>query len=693
MLPITPHSIIKLSTTEYTQTVAILKSTTVGSVGSNVDYATGENGVRIISINSSIQLEIPDDGRCLYIVKKTSDNIERLQYLTLKQYTLLTYEGMIAEKLKSDLTTQLDLAKSASKIIKNHNFLVTKQDATSSIFDYYAGFCIAAFSKLRVKATKVTYDAYTFQQTGYILHNTFDESVITDEVIGDFVGDSIVAVGHYAYGQAENGTEMIEINTQGANYISLPFFNSTTYGALELYGYADSEKVWKVIEQINNELALVKQNGSIPNEIRDVPKNITVLNGYKKAKQMLNVEWTPLENNENYKIADRFGSGSYAANVKQKGVPYSAVLETNTYVPQDVSFYTFVSAVNNPYSLLYTENVAGNHSSSAIGKTYHGIVPTNGQRGTYMGSSCSVLVNYCLGIRGVVGASAMYRDEENFVPVYDQSAQGVELMDVLLSSGHGLIVTDVWRTKRGVVTRIKTIEEVGNVVEKTFTAEQFNTYLQSGDGTGYKLTRYKYLYKNIHYTPSPVVAVTDEGEAPVNPVFNSDICVFKGDRCSFAEGDVIRINFFDGTYTAMELYKDDVLIETITTLDTSTHYVDITSLNLTYGKYKARMMKSDSSYSDYTFFEIIDCNVSYDKETYTVSVETHNSVAVQARYVRVTGNIKQTMLLDEITSDSFIFEPTFSIASLTEKVYLIVEFIGEYGGVINQFLDTELYVE
>ena len=190
-----------------------------------------------------------------------------------------------------------------------------------------------------------------------------------------------------------------------------------------------------------------------------------------------------------------------------------------------------------------------------------------------------------------------------------------------------------------------------------------------------------------------MVAVTDEGEAPVSPTFNSDICVFKGDKCAFAEGETIRINFFDGEYTAMEIYKDNTLIDTITELDMSTHYVDVTSMNLTYGKYKARMVKSDSSYSDYTYWQIIDCNVSYDKDTYTVSIETHNSVAVQARYVRVTGNIKQSLSLNNITSGTFVFTPSFDIEALTEKVYLIVEFIGEYGGVINQFLDTELYIE
>ena len=69
--------------------------------------------------------------------------------------------------------------------------------------------------------------------------------------------------------------------------------------------------------------------------VRDTPKDITVLNGYKKAKQMLNVEWTPLLNAID-SIPDRWGTGYYEPGVKRTGVPYSAVLETHTYIPQNI---------------------------------------------------------------------------------------------------------------------------------------------------------------------------------------------------------------------------------------------------------------------------------------------------------------------------------------------------------------------
>lgn len=421
--------------------------------------------------------------------------------------------------------------------------------------------------------------------------------------------------------------------------------------------------------------------------VRDTPKDITVLNGYKKAKQMLNVEWTPLLNAID-SIPDRWGTGYYEPGVKRTGVPYSAVLETHTYIPQNISFYSFVSAVNNPYSLLYTENVSGDNSRSAVGKTYHGHVPADGQRGTFMGSTCSVLIGYCLGFRVTYGAGEMFRRTDLFVPIIDQSAQGVELMDILLNAAHAILVTEVWRTRMGEVVRIKTIEAVGNVRERDFTAEDFNYFIVAN---GYKITRYKDLYKNTEYRPSSVVAVTDEGEPAVSPVFNSDICTFKGDKCSFAEGETIRINFFDGDYAAMEIYNGNDIISTISDLDSSLHYVDLTSMDLSYGKYKARMIKSDNSYSDYTYWEILDCGVFFDKKTYTISVSSNNAVARQAKYVRVSGNIKQRIDMGDISNGNIEFVPTFDVDALTEKVYVVVEFIGDYGGVISDFIDTGLY--
>lgn len=576
--------------------------------------------------------------------------------------------------------------------------------ANTAVYDYYAGIDVSNYSRIRVKTPAVSFggSGTIFNKVCLIKHTEFNPSYISSFAItGDFTNNSVVGNPIiFKSQQPSNGVEWMKIDVTDVNYISFAYYNNAlqeTSGAgfIEVYVYEPLGSVCNAIKK-NTEDILKLRDSDNADIVRDVPKNITVLNGYKKAKQMLNVEWTPT----NSTMPNKDGVSLYPNGTRRTGVPYSAVLETNTYVPQNVSFYTFVSAVNNPYSLIYTEDVAGNHSRTDIGKTYHGDVPGDGYRGTYMGSTCSMLIGYALGFRIMYGAGKMYamatqETPDTFIPIYDQSAQGVELMDILLSPGHGILVTDIWRTKRGEVVRIKTIEERGytqteeiNVPEKTFTAAQFNQHLKTGDGTGYIITRYKDLYKNTEYHPSPVVAVTDEGEAPVNPVFNEDICVFKGDKSTFTEGDVIRVNFFNGSYTAMKIYKNDELVSTVESLDTTTHYVDVSTVSSGYGKYKARMVKNGGEYSDYTYWEVLNCNVQYDKETYTVTFSSANAVARQAKYVRVTGNLYPAIDLEDKQSGSVVYTPDFTPDQTT---YLIVEFVGEYGATFSNFLDTNLY--
>ena len=69
---------------------------------------------------------------------------------------------------------------------------------------------------------------------------------------------------------------------------------------------------------------------------------------------------------------------------------YSSVKEINTYVGRNVSFYTFMTAVNNPKSKIYTEDLSA--------PPYHGT-----HSATYYGITCSQAVNYALGIKGPYG--------------------------------------------------------------------------------------------------------------------------------------------------------------------------------------------------------------------------------------------------------------------------------------------------
>ena len=109
------------------------------------------------------------------------------------------------------------------------------------------------------------------------------------------------------------------------------------------------------------------------------PDNNTV-NGalLRRADQITKLCWTPLA-----QVPTQGGYFNQGRTVK--GVPYSSVKEMEKFVGQYVSFYTFMTAVSNPKSVLYTENVKE--------PPYHG---TNCS--TFYGTVCSIAVNYVLGL-------------------------------------------------------------------------------------------------------------------------------------------------------------------------------------------------------------------------------------------------------------------------------------------------------
>ena len=72
------------------------------------------------------------------------------------------------------------------------------------------------------------------------------------------------------------------------------------------------------------------------------------INAVKKAYQMTDITFTPLQS-----IA--YNIGTYQANVTYKGMIYSSVKELGTFVGPNVSFHTFMTAIHNPRSRIYTD--------------------------------------------------------------------------------------------------------------------------------------------------------------------------------------------------------------------------------------------------------------------------------------------------------------------------------------------------
>ena len=415
----------------------------------------------------------------------------------------------------------------------------------------------------------------------------------------------------------------------------------------------------------------------------------------KIAKLYSKIKWTPLGNVPN-------NQSGYSANVEVTGIPYSSVQGIDKYIGQDVSIHTFMTAVNNPYSLLYTENINAQTSTSAWGKTYYG---TN--CASYYGVVCSSFASYCSGLslRWVtVEFSWMNKYYPKVVKIYNQSSQGVRLGDIYMMPDHGRVITAIKRNQQGAVTNIKMTEALQQGMTETslMTAASFDTKLKSEHAIIYRSTE---LYRST-YEDNEYVNVGDDLSVSYNQVsYNDDICTFAGDKACFREGDIIAIDYnlkSVGSWTSMELYKNDTLLDTIT-LDTEEHYVDLTSMELGYGQYKARLTDG-SNYSNYTYFEIIETNVSYDNSKSSSNLKvifsSSNGKPVSAMVCILAGNMRAHYeLTDTDISNGYATidvpklnrqqNPEHPITEGTDY-YLKVYFKGSYGRVTNEPILVEL---
>lgn len=332
-----------------------------------------------------------------------------------------------------------------------------------------------------------------------------------------------------------------------------------------------------------------------PNEnlIIDQPESIGVQNALKKAAQMKNVSWTPSAEGMPY------NNGFFMANINYHGIPYSNVLAFNQHVFLDVSLETFLTAVHNPRSVLYTENVSKENSKSSLGRTYNGVGSA-----CYYGSTCSYLITYSLGLPfGILASEFPYWDDVEVVN--EQSFNGVKLADILSSGYHVSLVTSIKRKSDGSIYSITITENAGATTSsREFTPDQFNKYLASG----YKIVRYKYFERNTDYTPYPQFVALD-GETQSHYLFNDDLCPNYGEKSNYNEGETVIINVTEDYkkkgYRYIMVYKDDMLLYKLNITDKDVYLKD-----LTFGDYKVCLSNGYNLTSKFSFFKVVDMFVS-----------------------------------------------------------------------------------
>ena len=149
----------------------------------------------------------------------------------------------------------------------------------------------------------------------------------------------------------------------------------------------------------------------------------------------------------------------------------------------------------------------------------------------------------------------------------------------------------------------------------------------------------------------------------------------------------------------MQLYKDDSLLETYN-IDASVHRLSL-GQSLAAGKYKARLANG-TTYSDYTYFEVIQTNVTYENIGDDIKKVTFASSNGTPMYVRCSGIDGAPMCLYPLTADdiangycevnfkSLIQKQYNNLSTYTGSIYCKVTFKGDYGRVTNDPILTDL---
>ena len=325
---------------------------------------------------------------------------------------------------------------------------------------------------------------------------------------------------------------------------------------------------------------------------------------------MMNLTWTPV--GKMPKSSDTQGE-YYTPGVSVTGLPYSNTSGTFGYMGRDVSFYTFMSAVNNPKSKMYTVDYRTSTSWNS--------------KSSFYGAACSSMVAYAWGIPATYLTNSVYAGLTAGIidKKQSQDVQDLNLFDIYCwaasatSGGHMAMVYDIARDNTGKIQEVTIFESV-HPLSRTMTSTPATLKKTMEE---FKSPAFFYEYNhNKYYNELSIPAYWEQSNADLATNFPTSLCVDLGDKVSVKQGTAVTINILASDYANIELYSGDNLYESRALNSTD----DVTFVSLPAGLYKARLAKG-SSYSEYTYFEIgsTSCGVSSKNDFLTISCANNTS--------------------------------------------------------------------
>lgn len=295
----------------------------------------------------------------------------------------------------------------------------------------------------------------------------------------------------------------------------------------------------------------------------DTPRSAGVVNLLARAKRMSETQWTPTQEIGFYPRKDglRFYTPARNGKTPEKpqvvtGMPYSSTRVANKFVGIDITFDTFLSAVENPASVIYQRDLSDFYDPNyncRIGNTYF-----------YYAVVCSVFADYVYDLP-IHRSTYEWGTSQDFYEVYDGTVDCLQLGDCLLNNmsngkvgGHIIVVTGIGRDEQGRVRMVELSEGVTPSARgRWYNLPEMQEILLKGTGT-YRVFRYRYL--DSVRPPEPLLSSAD-GELMLN----------YGDCSNYREGEMVQINInmeadalvIQGTDTKLEIPMDQIGYEEI----------------------------------------------------------------------------------------------------------------------------------
>ena len=283
----------------------------------------------------------------------------------------------------------------------------------------------------------------------------------------------------------------------------------------------------------------------------DLPENRGVMNGIKRAKQFTELVYSTVRM---FPICHTLfypaGKKSYVPSIQfagwpARGLPYSSVIKHQKFIGYHVSMESFMTALRDPESILYTKDLF------------------NGERGNaaaWYGTVCSSLASYVwdLPIQHTCGNWPQMEDTDC---LGQPPLEELKLLDALLSATHIAVITGIQRDENGGVQRVEVSEStLPNCRVTWFTPDQFRAYWYECPSSPYIIYRRR-DQSMVTYEPSPFVFVGEdpargiEGDPDLPAyVYNPVLVPDHGNRSNYLQpAEPVVLDVLDPAYTSVEI--------------------------------------------------------------------------------------------------------------------------------------------